>query len=91
MERISVIPVSLITLLILFGIIISSLVIFWLVYNLQHLSNSSSIASFVINLLLVIVVLGLIYKIITIALPSINSTHSKKQGFFNIIINYNQY
>jgi hypothetical protein len=75
-------------LLILFGIIISSLVIFWLVYNLQHLSNSSSIASFVINLLLVIVVLGLIYKIITISLPSNNSTNSKKEGFFNMIINF---
>jgi hypothetical protein len=75
-------------LLILFGIIISSLVIFWLVYSLQNLSSSSGIASFVINLLLVIVVLGLIYKVITIALPVNNSTNSKKQGFFNMIINF---
>lgn len=75
-------------LLILFGIIISSLVIFWLVYNLQNLSKSSGIASFVINLLLVIVVLGLIYKVINIALPVNNSVNSKKQGFFNMIINF---
>jgi hypothetical protein len=71
-------------LLVLFGIIISSLIIFWLVYNIQNLSSDSSIVSFILNLLLVIILLGLIYKTINVNLPSGNS---KKNGFFNIIIN----
>jgi hypothetical protein len=71
-------------LLVLFGFIISGLVIFWLVYNIQNLSSDSSIISFILNLLLVIVVLGLIYKTINVNLPLGNS---KKNGFFNIIIN----
>jgi len=71
-------------LLVLFGTIISGLIIFWLVYNIQSLSSDSSIISFVLNLLLVIIVLGLIYKTINVNLPGGNS---KKNGFFNIIIN----
>ena len=71
-------------LLVLLGFIISGLVIFWLVYNIQNLSSDSSIISFILNLLLVIVVLGLIYKTINANLPVGNS---KKNGFFNIIIN----
>jgi hypothetical protein len=71
-------------LLVLLGFIISGLVIFWLVYNIQKLSSESSIISFILNLLLVIVVLSLIYKTINANLPVGNS---KKNGFFNIIIN----
>jgi len=71
-------------LLVLLGFIISGLVIFWLVYNIQNFSSNSSIISFILNLLLVIVVLGLIYKTINANLPVGNS---KKNGFFNIIIN----
>jgi hypothetical protein len=71
-------------LLVLFGFIISGLVIFWLVYNIQNFSSNSSIISFILNLLLVIVVLSLIYKTINANLPVGNS---KKNGFFNIIIN----
>jgi len=72
-------------LLALFGVIISGLVIFWLVYNIQSLSSSSSIVSFILNLALVIVILGLIYKTINVTLPAGNT---KKNGFFNIIINF---
>jgi hypothetical protein len=71
-------------LLVLFGIIISSLIIFWIVYNIQNLSSNSSIVSLILNLFLVIILLGLIYKTINVNLPSGNS---KKNGFFNIIIN----
>jgi hypothetical protein len=71
-------------LLMLFGTIISGLIIFWIVYNIQNLSSSSSIASFILNLFLVIIILGLIYKTINVNLPVGNS---KKNGFFNIIIN----
>ena len=71
-------------LLVLLGVIISSLIIFWLVYNIQQLSNTSSIVSFILNILLVIILMGLAYKTINVNLPSGNS---KKNGFFNIIIN----
>ena len=71
-------------LLMLFGFIISGLVIFWLVYNLQNLSSTSSVVSFILNILLVIILLGLIYKTINVTLPAGNS---KKNGFFNVIIN----
>ena len=72
------------SLLILFGIIISGLLIFWIVYNIQNLSGQSSIISFVLNLLLVIIVLGLIYKTINVQLPAGNST---KNAFFSMIFN----
>lgn len=71
-------------LLILFGFVISGLIIFWLVYNIQQLSNQSSIVSFILNIALVIILLGLIYKTINVQFPSENS---KKNGFFNVIIN----
>jgi hypothetical protein len=71
------------SLLILFGIILSGLIIFWISYNLENLSGKSSIVSFVLNLLLVAIVLGLIYKTFYVKLPSGNN---KKNAFFNIIL-----
>ena len=72
------------SLLILFGIIISSLIIFWIVYNIQNLSGNSSIVSFTLNLILVAIVLGLIYKTINVQMPVGNS---KKNAFFAMIMN----
>jgi hypothetical protein len=74
------------SLLVLFGIIISSLIIFWIVYNIQNLSSNSSIVSLVLNLLIVILVLGLIYKTIIVKIPSANG-NVKKNAFFTMIIN----
>ena len=72
-------------LLALFGIVISSLIIFWIVYNIQSLSgNSSTSTSFFLNILLVIIILTLIYKIIIVPLPHGNA---KKNAFFTLIIN----
>jgi hypothetical protein len=70
------------SLLILFGFIISGLVIFWISYNIETLSGKSSIVSFILNILLVAVILGLIYKTINVKMPVGNS---KKNGFFNLI------
>jgi hypothetical protein len=70
------------SLLILFGLVISGLVIFWISYNIENLSGKSSIASFVLNLLLVAVILGLIYKTIYVKLPAGNAN---KNGFFNLL------
>ena len=71
------------SLLFLFGIVISGLIIFWLVYNIQNLSGTSGITSFVLNILLVMIVLGLIYKTINVQLPVGNS---KKNAFFTLLL-----
>jgi hypothetical protein len=74
------------SLLALFGIVISGLIIAWIVYNVQHFSgsSSSSIITLILNTLLVVVVLGLIYKTINVQLPVGNSG---KNAFFSLIIN----
>ena len=72
------------SLLVLFGIVISSLIIFWIVYNIQSLSGKTSTVSFILNIMLVIVILGLIYKTINVKLPSGNSN---KNAFFSLIMN----
>ena len=71
------------SLLFLFGIVISGLVIFWLVYNIQSLSGTSGIISFILNILLVMIVLGLIYKTINVQLPVGNSN---KNAFFTLLL-----
>ena len=73
------------SLLALFGIIISALVIFWIVYNIQNFTGSnSSITTLVLNVLLVVVILGLIYKTLFVQLPAGNSN---KNGLFSLIAN----
>jgi len=69
----------------LFGFVISGLIVFWLVYNIQHLSGQSSIISFILNIILVLIVLGLVYKLINVDLPVGNT---KKNSFFNMIFNF---
>ena len=73
------------SLLALFGIIISSLIIFWIVYNIQHFTGSnSSITSLVLNVLIVAIILALIYKTIFVQLPAGNSN---KNGLVSLITN----
>ena len=72
------------SLLILFGLVISGLIIFWITYNIESLSSSSSIVSFVLNLLLVAIILGLVYKTVYVKMPAGNS---KKNAFFSLIMN----
>jgi hypothetical protein len=69
----------------LLGFTISGLIIAWLVYNIQSLSESSNSFSFILNILLVIVVLALIYKLIFIKPPG--TSNAKKNGFVDVIIN----
>ena len=73
------------SLLTLFGIIISGLLIAWIVYFLQNLSGQSGTVSFILNLSLVLVVLMLIYKTINVELPG--KSNSKKDSFFSLIFN----
>jgi hypothetical protein len=71
-------------LLTLFGLIISSLIIYWITYNLQDLTSSSGLTSFILNVILVVIVLSLIYKTFFVKLPVGNSN---KNAFFSLIIN----
>jgi hypothetical protein len=73
------------SLLTLFGIIISGLLIAWVVYFLQSLSGETSTRSFILNLLLALVILMLIYKTINVELPG--KSNSKRDSFFSLIIN----
>ena len=72
------------SLLALFGIVISGLIIFWLVYGIQNLSGKTGTTSFILNILIVVMVLGLIYKTINVNLPEGNSN---KNAFFSLIGN----
>jgi hypothetical protein len=77
------------SLLTLFGIIISGLLIAWIVYYLQNLSGQSGTISFILNLSLVLVVLMLIYKTINVELPG--KANSKRDSFFSLIFNLLMY
>jgi hypothetical protein len=72
------------SLLVLFGLVISGLIIFWLSYNIESLSGKSSIISFILNILIVVIILSFIYKTINVNIPFGNS---KKNAFFNLIFN----
>ena len=74
------------SLLVLFGLVISGLLIFWITFNIEGLSGNSSIFRFSLNLLMVAVILGLIYKTINVNLPS-NSGNTQKNTFINLILN----
>ncbi len=73
------------SLLTLFGIIISGLLIAWIVYYLQNLSGQSSTISFILNFSLVLVILSLIYKTINVQLPG--KANSKRDSFFSLLFN----
>lgn len=71
-------------LLILFGLIISGLLIGFITYNVQHFSGGSTITSILLNILLIVVLLSLIYKIIVVKIPYGNS---RKNAFFSLLFN----
>ena len=72
------------TLLLLFGIIISSLLIVWVVYNVQHISGRMGWTSFLLNMLLVVAIFAMIYKTINTQLPQGNA---QKNAIFSVLIN----
>jgi hypothetical protein len=74
------------SLLFLFGMIISALFIFWIVYSIQHLTGKDGLTRFILNLLIVLIVLTLIYRTMNVQIPD-NNTNSKKNAFFDMIIN----
>ena len=73
-------------LLYLSGLIISGLLIFWIVQSIENLSGKSSVTSFILNLLIVVIVLALIYRTMNVKIPD-NNANLKKNAFFDMIIN----
>lgn len=69
------------TLLVLFGLVISAMLIAWLVTTLQTISSGSSVWSFILNLIIVIAVLAIMYKIITMG------SLYKENNVFKLIVN----
>ena len=67
--------------MLLFGLIFSGLLIGWLVVSVEGLSSNSGIISFILNLLIVIIILGLVFKLIT------EGSYYKKSPLFRFIIN----
>ena len=74
------------TLLTLFGLTTSGIVIAYIVYSIQHLSGKSNIISFILSIFLIICILTLIYKIIFVKLPS-HGANKAKSGFFDLVVN----
>lgn len=73
-------------LMMMFGIAVSLIFIMWLMYNLQNLSGQSGTLSFILNFCLILVFLTFIYKTINVKLPD-NSSNSKKDAFFSLVLN----
>ena len=74
------------SLLFLFGMVIAALLIYWIVYSVKHLTGETSITRFILNLLIILIVLTLIYRTMNVQIPD-NNTNSKKNAFFDMIIN----
>ncbi len=71
---------------ILFGIVISGILIYWFSYNIESFFGKSGIVSFLINLMIVILLLGIIYKSI-----NIKSSSEDKNINLGTITNYLMY
>lgn len=67
--------------MLLFGLIFSGLLIGWLVTGVESLSSQSGIVSFVLNLIIVVAILALVFKLVT------GGTYYKKSPFFRLIVN----
>jgi Concanavalin A-like lectin/glucanases superfamily len=67
--------------MLLFGLVFSGLLIGWLVTGVESLSSKSGIISFILNALIVITVLGLVFKLIT------GGTYYKKSALFRLVVN----
>jgi len=67
--------------MLLFGLIFSGILIGFLVTGVEGLSSKSGIISFVLNLVIVLAILALVFKLVT------GGTYYKKSPFFRLIVN----
>jgi hypothetical protein len=68
-------------LLLLFGFTFSGILIYWLVNNINNLSNRSGVISFILNLVIVLSILGLVFKLITLG------SYYKQSPIYRLIVN----
>ena len=71
------------SILILFAVVVSGLLITWISTTIQDYSGNSNIAYLILNIAIIIIVLGLIYRIINVQLPVGNNN---KNNLINLII-----
>jgi len=72
-------------LLILFGMIMVAMLVTLIVYYTSHYAGESNIISIILNGLILLAMVGLIYKTIMVKLPAGNN---KKNAFFSLITNF---
>ena len=72
-------------LLILFGLVISILIIVWIIYAAQNKTGKSGTISLILNILLILILLGIIYKTIYVANPNDSKNN---ESFITKIIGY---
>ena len=73
------------SLLTIFTIVISALVITWLVYGIEGLTGSSGIISFLLNVFLVIILLAFIYKSLNPKLPQQQQDKLGRENFGSLL------
>ena len=74
------------SLLILFGLVISSLIIIWIVYYIQSFSSQTGMVSFILNLVLVLIILILLFKTFNVTFIS-KKSNARKDAIFSLMIN----
>jgi hypothetical protein len=74
-------------LLILFGLVISILMIVWIIYAAQNKTGKSGTVSLILNILLILILLGIIYKTIYVANPNDNN-NKNNPSFITKILAY---
>jgi hypothetical protein len=71
----------------LFGIIISGLFIYWISYNIESIAGKSDIVRFILISLIIILILGVLYKAININNNYSPNNYTKNNSQFMSIIN----
>ena len=67
--------------MLLFGISFSSILIYWLVSTLQNLTSKSGIISFLLNGLIILSILGIVFKLLS------SSDIVNKSPFYTLFLN----
>ena len=70
------------SLLTVFGLVISALIITWLVFGIEGLTGKSGILSFILNAFLIIILLIFIYKSLNVQVPGANSRRENTGSLF---------
>jgi hypothetical protein len=70
--------------LLFFGILFSGTLIWWLVYTAQNISSQSGTASFIVNLVIILIILAILYKYLS--LGNFYQQHASVRLLVNIVL-----